>query len=57
MTVHAMLDLETWGTKPGSAIRSIGAALFTLDGNIGGTFYCNVDEQSCLDIGDRKSVV
>lgn len=54
MTVHAMLDLETWGTKPGSAIRSIGAALFTLDGNIGGTFYCNVDDQSCADIGLTK---
>lgn len=28
-----MLDLETLGTRPGSAIRSVGAALFELDGD------------------------
>lgn len=26
--IHIMLDLETWGTSPGSDIRSIGACLF-----------------------------
>jgi len=28
MTVHIMLDLETWGTTPGSDVRSIGACVF-----------------------------
>lgn len=28
MTVHIMLDLETWGTRPGCDIRSIGACVF-----------------------------
>ena len=51
---HCMCDLETWGTKPGCAIRSIGACLFTLEGDIGALFYCNIDEQSCLDIGLTK---
>jgi len=28
MTIHISLDLETWGTTPGSDIRSIGATVF-----------------------------
>lgn len=28
MTTHIMLDLETWGTRPGCDIRSIGACVF-----------------------------
>lgn len=28
MTIHIMLDLETWGTEPGCDIRSIGACVF-----------------------------
>lgn len=28
MTINVMLDLETWGTTPGSDIRSIGACVF-----------------------------
>ena len=28
MTIHVMLDLETWGTEPGCDIRSIGACVF-----------------------------
>lgn len=49
---HIMVDLETWGTKPGSAIRSIGAVVFDpATGDIGGKFYRNIDDQSCLDIG------
>lgn len=28
MTTHIMLDLETWGKKPGCDIRSIGAVVF-----------------------------
>jgi hypothetical protein len=46
-----MLDLETWGTAPGSALRSIGAIAFEPDGQIGDEFYRNIDEQSCLDAG------
>lgn len=48
---HLMLDLETWGTRPGSAIRSIGAVMFDLDGKVGETFYRNISRQSCLDVG------
>jgi len=40
---HIMLDLETWGTEPGSHLRSIGALLFDPAlGAIGDTFYVNV---------------
>lgn len=47
-----MLDLETWGTGPGCAIRSIGACVFDpITGLIGKTFYVNVSTQSCLDVG------
>jgi hypothetical protein len=28
MTIHIMLDIETWGLRPGSDIRSIGACVF-----------------------------
>jgi hypothetical protein len=48
---HLMLDLETWGTAPGSALRSIGAVFFDLDGKTGETFYRNIDKASCLDAG------
>jgi hypothetical protein len=50
--VHVMLDLETWGTRPGSALRSIGAVSFTLGSDIsGGFFYRNIDRRSCEDVG------
>ena len=48
---HVMLDLETWGTVPGSALRSIGAVAFELHGMVGDPFFRNIDEQSCLDVG------
>lgn len=49
---HVMLDLETWGTTPGCAVRSIGAVEFSPSSGVTGqTFYCNVDKQSCLDAG------
>ncbi|CDZ55049.1 3'-5' exonuclease [Neorhizobium galegae] len=48
---NTMLDIETWGTSPGCAIRSIGAVTFDLSGKIGETFYVNVDKQSCLQAG------
>jgi 3'-5' exoribonuclease-like protein len=49
---HVMLDLETWGTRPGSALRSIGAVAFHPNG-VGAidTFYRNIDKQSCIDCG------
>lgn len=48
MTVSVMLDLETWGTRPGCDIRSIGAVVFDPVS----------DELAALaqaDIGHRKS--
>jgi hypothetical protein len=61
--MHVMMDLETWGTRPGSALRSIGAVAFVPAGpdfgpdkpispGVGaGLFYSNIDDQSCLDAG------
>jgi hypothetical protein len=47
-----MIDLETWGTRPGSALRSIGAVMFDpAGGDIGAEFYVNVDRESCLKAG------
>jgi hypothetical protein len=55
MERHVMLDLETFGTAPGSVIRSIGAVVFNPhDGRLGDEFYCNVDEKSCTDLGLTK---
>ena len=48
---HVMLDLETWGTKPGCALRSIGAVSFNLHSEIGDGFYLNIDGGSCSDAG------
>ena len=48
---HVMLDLETLGTAPGSAILSIGAVVFDLDGALGASFYANIDGASCIDAG------
>lgn len=48
---HVMLDLETFGTKPGSVIRSIGAVAFELDGRMESDFYFNIDHQSCRAAG------
>jgi len=49
---HIMVDLETFGTKPGSVLRSIGAAVFSLDtGDVGSTFYRNITRQSCEAVG------
>lgn len=46
-----MMDLETWGTEPGCCIRSIGAVHFSLGDQVGGNFYVNITDQSCLDAG------
>lgn len=52
MSMHVMLDLETWGARPGSALRSIGAVTFDVRlTDIGETFYRNIDKQSCLAAG------
>lgn len=51
--MHVMLDLETWGTAPGSAIRSIGAVAFDLtSGEVSEpAFYHNIDDGSCEFFG------
>lgn len=49
---HCMLDLETWGRKPGSAIRSIGAVMFDpFTDEIGEKYYANIDRTSCERFG------
>lgn len=41
-----MIDLETWGTRPGCAIRSIGAVCFDPNTDeLGAEFYANVRNQ------------
>lgn len=43
MTIHIVLDLETFGTGPHAAIASIGASSFRLGRNeMNGAFYCSV---------------
>jgi hypothetical protein len=48
-----MIDIETWGTRPGSAIRSIGAVIFGeregVQESFDLTFYVNV----CRSLGTR----
>lgn len=49
---HVMIDLETWGTTPGSALRSLGACVFNpKTGDIGPTFYRNISRTSCEGLG------
>lgn len=49
---HCMLDLETWGTRPGCAIRSIGAIFFDPQSDaFGPEFYVNVSRASCEQAG------
>lgn len=58
--LHIMLDLETWGMTPGSAIASIGAVAFDpLGGEPAASFYCNISRESCLAAGlklDQRTV-
>jgi hypothetical protein len=55
MLNDAMLDLETWGTRPGSMIRSIGALMFDpYTEKVGAEFYVNVDEKSQEALGLTK---
>lgn len=46
-----MCDIESWGVRPGCAIRSIGAVEFELNGAMGDTFYANVTRASCEAAG------
>ncbi len=52
MTKHIMLDLETMGTTPGSAITQIGAVVFDpATEKFGATFYRRICLRSCVEIG------
>jgi hypothetical protein len=53
MSVHVMMDLETFGTAPGSALRSIGAVTFDPyeEFQEQQTFYANIDLDSCTGCG------
>lgn len=47
-----MLDLETFGKRPGSIIRAMGAVKFSLEERlILDSFYQRIDAQSCVDLG------
>ncbi len=48
---HVMLDLETFGVRPGFALRSLGAVEFELDGTTGRTCYANISRASCDALG------
>lgn len=49
---HTMVDLETWGTQPGSALRSIGAVVFNpKTGETADQFYRNITRESCEAVG------
>lgn len=61
MTTHIMIDLETMGTDPFSAIIDIGAVAFDPNeiGRIYGQFDCGIELASNPDIGlrmDAKTV-
>lgn len=52
MSRHIMIDAETWGTRPGCAIRSVGLVEFDIDaGRISEARYWNVQDTSCLSLG------
>lgn len=47
---HAMIDLETLGTGPSSAILSLGAVVFDING-LGNEFYEVIELESCIKAG------
>ena len=54
-----MLDIETMGTRPTSAIIAIGAAAFNFESGEQDTFYCEVMLLDCLNKGctqDKSTV-
>ena len=53
---HVMVDIETMGRGPTSAIVSIGACLFDINtGEIGKTFECTINLKSSELYGDMDS--
>lgn len=49
---HIMVDLETMGTTPGSAIASLGAQAFDpFNGTLGESFYRVIDLRACARAG------
>ncbi len=47
-----MIDIESYGVKPGCVIRSVGAIVFDpKTGHLGAEFYANVDRTSCELLG------
>ncbi len=51
MLNQIMLDIETLGNRPTSAIIAIGAAAFNFGSDEKETFYVNVSGDSCIDLG------
>jgi hypothetical protein len=50
--LNVMLDLETFGTRPGCVLRSIGAVAFDpMGAGLGAEFYRNIGYVSCLEAG------
>jgi hypothetical protein len=53
--IDVMVDLETWGTRPGCAFRSLGAVFFDPEtGQLGDEFYCNISDASCKKLKMHK---
>lgn len=49
---HIMVDVETLGVRPTSALLSIGAVEFNPHSDrLGGKFYYAIDPQECMDAG------
>lgn len=52
MPKHVMTDLETWGLPPTPGLRSIAGVVFDPTSQFTGEhFYCNVDRDSCENMG------
>ena len=52
--IQVQIDLETWGLIPGSALRSIGAAVtmpYDVHGLSSESFKVNITQESCLAVG------
>lgn len=50
-----MCDLETWGTRPGASLRSLGACFFDPEtGALGDEFYSNISDASCKKLKMHK---
>lgn len=54
--MDAMIDLETWGTRPGCAIRSVGVVTFDLwrPSDSVEQFYKNISDSHCEAAGLKK---